>query len=144
VLKSAFEGELTKTRRGSYPSVDNLIKEVEALGAKNNVKLKYASVNVDETLPPIPSKWIWLRNEVLLKYVTSGSRDWKKYYSNAGSIFIRTQDIKTNALDLEGSAFVKLPDKVEGKRSLVQSGDLLMTITGANVGRVAVSPENIP
>ena len=146
VLKSAFEGELTRTRRGSgnYPRVDNLIKEVKALGAKNNVKLKYTSVDVNETLPPIPSKWMWLRNEELLKYVTSGSRDWKKYYSNAGSIFIRTQDIKTNALDLTGSAFVKLPDKVEGKRSLVQSGDLLMTITGANVGKVAVSPENIP
>jgi len=95
-------------------------------------------------LPDIPTDWKWIRNNDLLYYVTSGSRDWKKYYSDTGAYFIRTQDIKTNKLEIENAAFVNLPDNVEGKRSLVQKGDLLMTITGANVGKVAYIKEDIP
>nr|WP_299205885.1 restriction endonuclease subunit S [uncultured Brumimicrobium sp.] len=97
-----------------------------------------------DQLPEIPKDWKWIRNNDLLYYVTSGSRDWKKYYSETGAYFIRTQDIKTNKLQIENAAFVNLPENVEGKRSLVQKGDLLMTITGANVGKVAYIKENIP
>lgn len=86
----------------------------------------------------LPEGWEWVKNSALLKYVTSGSRDWKKYYSSEGSFFIRTQDINTNRLKLNNCAYVNLPEKVEGKRSLVEEGDLLMTITGANVGKVAL------
>ncbi|MEM9276665.1 MAG: restriction endonuclease subunit S [Cyanobacteria bacterium P01_F01_bin.143] len=76
--------------------------------------------------------------------MTSGSRDWKKYYSDYGAYFIRTQDIKTNKLELDNAAHVDLPKNVEGKRSLVEKGDLLMTITGANVGKVAIVDQKIP
>lgn len=58
--------------------------------------------------------------------------------STKGSRFVRTQDINSNKLDLDNSAYVALPEKVEGKRSLIEEGDILMTITGANVGKVAV------
>lgn len=97
-----------------------------------------------DLLPVIPNNWVWVRNNEILYYVTSGSRDWKQYYSDNGAYFIRTQDIKTNKLDLDGAAYVELPKNVEGKRSLVQSGDLLMTITGANVGKVAYIKDEIP
>jgi len=86
----------------------------------------------------LPKGWKWVKNKELLKYVTSGSRDWKKYYSTKGSRFVRTQDINSNKLNIANSAFVDLPEKVEGKRSLIEEGDILMTITGANVGKVAV------
>jgi type I restriction enzyme S subunit len=102
------------------------------------------SKDILDQLPDIPTDWKWIRNNDLLYYVTSGSRDWKKYYSDTGAYFIRTQDIKTNKLEIENTAFVNLPENVEGKRSLVQKGDLLMTITGANVGKVAYIKDNIP
>ncbi len=73
----------------------------------------------------------------LAEYITSGSRDWSKYYAKSGAIFIRTQDINRNRLSLDDVAYVALPERVEGKRSLVKKGDLLITITGANVGKVA-------
>jgi len=101
-------------------------------------------VSEHETLPPIPMSWSWVKNEELLRYVTSGSRDWKKYYSDTGAMFVRTQDINKDQLDLTDVAFVRLPEKVEGKRSLIEPGDLLMTITGANVGKVAVVEGEIP
>jgi type I restriction enzyme, S subunit len=80
----------------------------------------------------------------LCEYITSGSRDWKKYYSDKGALFIRTQDINRDKLDLSDVARVALPRHVEGKRSRLQPGDLLMTITGANVGKVAIVPDDIP
>ncbi|NBW59527.1 MAG: hypothetical protein EBR41_03035 [Crocinitomicaceae bacterium] len=98
-----------------------------------------------EELALLPNKWKWIKNNELMYYVTSGSRDWKKYYSDTkGTFFVRTGDIKTNKLDLSGAAFVDLPSKVEGKRSLIDTGDLLMTITGANVGKIAYIDFNIP
>jgi len=97
-----------------------------------------------KNLPNLPKGWKWIKNNELLYYVTSGSRDWKKYYSNKGAYFIRTQDIKYNSLNIENVAFVDLPKDVEGKRSLVEQGDILMTITGANVGKVAFIQKDLP
>lgn len=69
--------------------------------------------------------------------VTSGSRGWADYYSDSGAFFIRSQDINTDELDISSAAFVRLPESSEGKRTRVQAQDLLVTITGANVGKVA-------
>ena len=77
----------------------------------------------------------------LCEYITSGSRDWRSYYSDRGPLFIRTQNINQDKLDLSEIAHVDLPQNIEGKRSLVKAGDLLITITGANVGKVALVPE---
>jgi type I restriction enzyme S subunit len=73
----------------------------------------------------------------IASFVTSGSRGWKEFYASAGAIFIRSQDIKTDAVDLSSPAYVALPDRVEGSRTRVQKNDLLVTITGANVGKAA-------
>jgi type I restriction enzyme S subunit len=146
VLKWAFEGKLTEAQRlrNQFPPVIQLYNEIKKKGKEYGIRLKYPEINSKEELPSIPKEWIWLRNEELLKYVTSGSRDWKKYYSDNGSIFIRTQNIKTNNLELNDVAFVSLPAKAEGKRSLLEKGDMLMTITGANVGKVAFIEKEIP
>ena len=76
--------------------------------------------------------------------VTSGSRGWADYYSSNGAIFIRSQDINTDELDTSDTAFVKLPESSEGKRTRVQAQDILITITGANVGKVARVRNTIP
>lgn len=122
VLASAFSGKLLTPSAGRKAHSE-MLKAAEPKTPYSNQLL---------------AGWKWVKNKDLLKYVTSGSRDWKKYYSDSGARFIRTQDINTNRLIFENTAYVKLPEKVEGKRSLVEEGDLLMTITGANVGKVAV------
>lgn len=90
------------------------------------------------------NNWQSTTSGELCEYITSGSRDWKSFYSDQGPLFIRTQDINQDRLDLSKVAHVELPAKVEGKRSRIQSGDLLVTITGANVGKVALVPDEIP
>ncbi|HDX8392391.1 TPA: restriction endonuclease subunit S [Aeromonas dhakensis] len=89
---------------------------------------------------PLPRDWHWKTLAELSEYITSGSRGWKSYISNTGDSFIRSQDIKHDALIFENPAFVSLPVKAEGKRTLVRQGDLLLTITGGNVGKCAMVP----
>lgn len=94
-----------------------------------------------EELGPLPMGWEWKKLADLSEYITSGSRGWKTYMTSTGDSFIRSQDIRQDALIFESPAFVTLPERVEGKRTLVRPGDLLLTITGGNVGRCAVVPE---
>lgn len=93
-----------------------------------------------EELGSLPSGWSWKTLAELTEYITSGSRGWKAYMSSSGDSFIRSQDIRQDALIFESPAYVTLPERVEGKRTLVRLGDLLLTITGGNVGRCAVVP----
>ena len=93
-----------------------------------------------EELGSLPSGWNWKTLAELTEYITSGSRGWKAYMSSAGDSFIRSQDIRQDALIFESPAYVALPERVEGKRTLVRPGDLLLTITGGNVGRCAIVP----
>jgi type I restriction enzyme S subunit len=79
----------------------------------------------------------------LLCFITSGSRGWAQYYSNTGDTFIRAQNLKYDNLDLSEKAFVSLPDRAEGLRTRIQLGDLLITITGANVTKSALVEKDI-
>lgn len=74
----------------------------------------------------------------LLSFLTSGSRGWAQYYSNSGDTFIRAQNLKHDFLDLSEKTFVSLPERAEGLRTRIQIGDLLITITGANVTKSAL------
>jgi type I restriction enzyme S subunit len=85
-----------------------------------------------------PPEWRTTRLGALSSLVTSGSRGWAQYYSDHGALFLRSQDIKTDKLDLCNVARVTPPHRTEGMRTRVEPQDLLITITGANVARAAV------
>jgi type I restriction enzyme S subunit len=89
------------------------------------------------------SNWKESSLGALLAYVTSGSRGWADYYAASGDIFIRAQNLKHDRLDLSDAAYVQLPEKSEGMRTRVQPGDVLVTITGANVTKTGVVPDEI-
>ena len=84
-----------------------------------------------------PSVWRAVNINTVIEYVTSGSRGWAAYYADEGSLFIRSQDINKDELDIVDAAYVCLPEKAEGRRTKVKKGDLLVTITGANVTKCA-------
>jgi len=93
----------------------------------------------------LPQGWTTTTLGAIAEYVTSGSRDWSKYYSTRGALFVRTEDINTNRLtNIADIARVQLPERVEGKRTLIKQGDLLITITGANVGKCARIANPLP
>ena len=44
-------------------------------------------------LPELPQGWVWASVDQLTEFITSGSRGWADYYSDAGATFIRSQNI---------------------------------------------------
>lgn len=72
-----------------------------------------------------------------LSFVTSGGRGWAKYYSDQGARFIRSLDVRMNAIDERNAVYVTPPDNAEARRTRIQVGDVLLTITGSLIGRVA-------
>ena len=72
-----------------------------------------------------------------ISFLTSGSRGWAKYYAKEGDTFIRIQNLKGGQLDLDDTAFVNAPESAEAKRTTVEPGDVLLSIT-ADLGRTGV------
>ena len=98
---------------------------------------------IDDELPfEIPENWEWCRLKSLTENITSGSRDWAKYYSTTGAAFLRMGNLSKNSFDLrlEHIQRVSIPSKAEGTRTSLQSGDLLFSITG-DVGMLGLIPD---
>ena len=89
-----------------------------------------------------PRGWDTQSLEELLEFMTSGSRGWAKHYSDNGSLFLRIQNVGYDDLMLDDVAYVEAPNNVEAKRTLVQAGDVLMSVT-ADLGRTGVVPEGL-
>lgn len=76
----------------------------------------------------------------MLEFLTSGSRGWASYYvDEPGSLFLRIQNVRGGELLLDDVAYVDPPDTAEARRTRVQAGDVLLSIT-ADLGRTAVVP----
>jgi type I restriction enzyme S subunit len=138
VLNAAVEGKLTEEWRKQHPDVEPAEEFLKRANPSFN------ALEIDGApLSTQPSNWCAVTLEKLTQYITSGSRGWAKYYSETGDLFIRAQNIKTDRLELDDVAYVQLPDKAEGQRTLVQIYDLLVTITGANVTKAALVDHEI-
>ena len=72
-----------------------------------------------------------------LQFMTSGGRGWAKFYSTKGSRFVRSLDVRVNYISSEDSVYVTPPDNAEAKRTRTSKGDVLLTITGSQIGRIA-------
>ena len=85
----------------------------------------------------LPRGWAWTTTDVLFSYVTSGSRGWAKFYSDAGALFLRMGNLDHNSisLDLADLQKVKPPQDAEGERTRVKPNDILISIT-ADVGMI--------
>lgn len=77
-----------------------------------------------------------------LDFLTSGSRGWAEYYRDRGGLFLRIQNVRHDELNLDDVAYVEAPQSAEAKRTRVEPGDVLLSIT-ADLGRTAVVPSNI-
>jgi type I restriction enzyme S subunit len=160
VLKAAVEGTLTAEWRQQQPHIEpasELLKRILAERRRRweeeqlrrfrrkgqvptanwNSKYKDPATPATRSLPTPPQGWCWVTLDQLASLVTSGSRGWKEYYAETGPVFIRSQDIRTDRLNLGDVAHVSPPKNSEGVRTEVRCGDLLVTITGANVAKAA-------
>ncbi len=90
-----------------------------------------------------PKGWKTLVLKDMIEFLTSGSRGWAKYYSEVGNLFLRIQNIGKNRLLLNDVTLVTPPVNAEAKRTKVEAGDILLSIT-ADLGRTAVIPIDFP
>lgn len=160
LLKAAVEGSLTADWRAKNPPTETGAQLLQRIlterrarwEAKQLAKFKEQGnthpkdwqkkypepVQPDTTdLPKLPDGWVWASLDQLSEFITSGSRGWADYYAESGATFIRSQNINKDWLDLSDIAYVRPPFSTEGTRTRVWPYDLLLTITGANVGKAA-------
>jgi type I restriction enzyme, S subunit len=85
----------------------------------------------------IPENWQAASLEELSSFITKGSTltTYGYKWERDGVLFLRSECVSENGLDLTQSMFISHDAHVALRRSEVENGDLLMTITG-NVGRV--------
>ena len=147
VLKAAVEGKLTEYWRQQHPNVEPASKLLERILAERPVKWngrgKYKEPAKPDTsnLPPLPEKWTRASVDQLTSHITSGSRDWTRYYGRGNGTFILAQNVRTMRLNLSDRQAVDPPKSdAETVRTRVSIGDLLVTIVGAKTGEVCRIP----
>ena len=164
ILQMAVQGKLVPQDPADEPAsvlLERIRTEKQRLIAENKIKRdKHESVIfrrdnshyekldgiercIDDELPfDIPNTWEWTRLGNLVEVITSGSRDWAKYYSETGSLFLRMGNLSKNSFNLRLNNLqrVQLPENAEGTRTSLQGGDLLFSITG-EVGMLGLIPD---
>ncbi|WP_213280141.1 restriction endonuclease subunit S [Chryseobacterium indologenes] len=63
-------------------------------------------------------------------------------YIKQGILFIRSQNVNNDKLELENSTFIPESVNNQMKNSIVKSNDILLNITGASLGRSCVVPND--
>ncbi|MBM0236555.1 restriction endonuclease subunit S [Micromonospora sp. ATA32] len=120
--------ELRAKRREALAHVDDLIQPIflEMFGNRRTILTGWPTTTLGE----------------LLDFLTSGSRGWAAHYADRGDLFLRIQNVRGGELLLEDVAYVQAPDTAEARRTRVQPGDVLLSIT-ADLGRTAVVPNDL-
>lgn len=78
-----------------------------------------------------------------IEFLTSGSRGWAQYCVDDGEEwFITIKNVKDCHISIENMQPVNAPDNAEARRTKVQEGDLLISIT-ADLGRTGVVTKEI-
>jgi len=93
----------------------------------------------------IPEEWDVVKLEDVTGHVGSGltPRGGALTYLDHGIPLIRSQNVLMNKLDLSDVAYISKETHKYMVRSVVFSGDLLLNITGASIGRVAIIPKSV-
>ena len=122
--------------------VDALLGALDRLIAKKR-ELKQAAMQQLLTgqtrLPGFSGKWERVRLEGLSAFITKGSTPTTYGYSweTDGVLFLRSECVSDEGLDLRQSMFISESAHATLRRSEIRNTDILMTITG-NVGRVVL------
>ena len=89
-----------------------------------------------------PKEWPIHQLMEYIEFLTSGSRGWAKYFTDDGEYFITIKNVKNCRITVDDVQHILPPDNAEAKRTKVQEGDLLISIT-ADLGRTGVVDREI-
>ncbi len=78
-----------------------------------------------------------IRFDQQIAVLTSGSRDWAKYYDKGSSVFVLAGNVRRLRFDPAPKRFVDPPlNSADARRSKITANDLLVTIVGAGTGDI--------
>lgn len=146
ILQQAVQGKLTEQDPHDEPASE-LLKRIKAEKAR---LIKEGKIKKEKPLTPIsddeipfdiPNSWKWIRLGELSKLITKGTTPRNDYVSSVekGVGFLRAENVKgLMELDLSNLKYVSREIN-DGflKRSIIEEGDLLVTIAGT-LGRTAL------
>jgi len=90
-------------------------------------------------LGEVPAHWKVLRIKALSHFTTSGPRGWSERITDDGSLFIQSGDLNDAlGLDYETAKRANVGDDAEAARTRLAEGDVVVCITGAKTGNVAL------
>lgn len=104
------------------------------------VKARFVEMFGDPVINPMG--WPIVGLSTYIKFLTSGSRGWAKYFTDCGEYFITIKNVKNCRITLDDVQHIIPPNNAEAKRTRVKEGDLLISIT-ADLGRTGVVTKEI-
>lgn len=98
----------------------------------------------DSPLGRIPKEWNTVTVDSISEMVTSGARDWARFYTENGARFIRIGNLTREHINFRFDSLVHVspPTGGEGQRTSLEPGDVLLSIT-ADLGITAVVDETM-
>lgn len=121
--------DVIKNRKEESSTIDKMIKArfIEMFGDPKSNPNSYPISQLSEHI----------------EFLTSGSRGWAQYCVDNGSEwFITIKNVKGCRISIDNMQPINAPDNAEAKRTKVQEGDLLISIT-ADLGRTGVVTKEI-
>ena len=93
----------------------------------------------------LPESWRVRKLGDIAKTISKGSSPkWQGFqYTESGILFVRSQNVGNGKMFLEERAFLPAEFNEKEKRSILQSGDILINLVGASIGRVALGTDEI-
>jgi type I restriction enzyme S subunit len=92
----------------------------------------------------IPESWEVVELEKLTECITKGeSPRWQGFeYQQEGILFVTSENVRDRFLDLENPKFIPAEFGEKLRRSRLVSGDVLVNIVGASIGRASLYERN--
>jgi type I restriction enzyme S subunit len=115
-----------------------LITHAVTKGLDPKSKMKDSGV---EWLREVPEHWEVMTLKYSAESVTSGPRGWSELIDEGGdSVFVQSGDLNDKlGIDLNGASRIAVKESAETARTKLRSGDVVVCITGAKTGRVAIA-----
>ena len=104
------------------------------------IKARFVEMFGDPVLNP--KRWPNYQLKKYIKFLTSGSRGWAQYFTDQGEYFITIKNVKNCCITLDDVQHIIPPNNSETKRTKLETGDLLISIT-ADLGRTGVVSDEI-
>lgn len=130
--------------------IDDQLRLIELLKEKRQAVLSQAvtkGLNPNAPMKPsgidwlgdVPTHWTPLRVKHITNFVTSGPRGWAEFVSESGDIFVQSGDLDDEMnISFANCKRVQVQNSAETSRTLLRNGDVVVCITGAKTGNVAI------